>query len=371
MSEIHAWLTVGDRERHVGAARFTLRRRAVTSVFAYDEDYLASPDAYPIEPGLPLVAGNQPVSGELPGAFADSAPDRWGRHLIDRAPSGRGPTRDARDYLLGVSDQLRQGAIRYSATVDGPRLQTGTAVPRLLDLVALLDDSRIAERGGDDLAAVKELLDAGTASLGGARPKAAVTDGGSLWIAKFPSRYDTVQVIRWEATVPDLAARAGISTAEHRLHHVGLDPVLLCRRFDRCGEQRIGFISAMTLLGATEGDRRDYLDLAEAIEQHGERPERDLPELWRRIAFSIAVHNTDDHLRNHGLLRGRTGWMLSPAYDVNPEPNRGAAHVTSIDGATTPTRRRLRWCPQHPFSGSPPRRPVPPSNTCSTRSPTG
>ncbi len=117
------------------------------------------------------------------------------------------------------------------------------------------------------------------------------------------------------------------------LHVIDGKTVLIVDRFDRAGDLRIGFVSAMTMLEATDGDRGSYLDIADVIERHSPAASDDLRQLWRRIAFSILISNTDDHLRNHGFLRASSaGWTLSPAFDLNPDPSPGPKHLsTAID----------------------------------------
>jgi serine/threonine-protein kinase HipA len=179
---------------------------------------------------------------------------------------------------------------------------------------------------------LKDLIAAGS-SLGGARPKAAVIDrSGRLAIAKFPrSGSDDWDMPGWEELELGLARRAGIDVAESELVQVGGRRVLVVDRFDRQDGQRTGFASALTMLEAADGERRSYLEIAEVIERHSSRPAADLRELYRRIVFSILTSNTDDHLRNHGFLRHRRGWVLSPAYDLNPNPDAPDQLSTAID----------------------------------------
>lgn len=326
---------------HVGRAFVAARRGVVTTNFTYALDYLALPGSYPIDPALPLTGGNHAVKG-LPGAFDDASPDRWGRHIVTKLLQaearqlGRNArTLTARDFLLGVSDRTRQGALRFRVG-DGPYLSDGTDVPKLVQLPELRQAARDVENDPDNLSALKKLLDAGTGSLGGARPKASVQDGGRLAIAKFGHQGDQWAVIAWEAALLRMAAAAGIAVPQHQFVHLGsTDSVLILDRFDRDGERRIGYLSAMTMLEQSDGTHGDYLDLLDVIDENSEEPTADREELFRRIAFNIAVNNTDDHLRNHGFLRGRSGWRFSPAFDVNPNPDMAAERSTAVDGATT------------------------------------
>lgn len=323
-----------------GVAYFSRRRNVLSTTFRYDEAYLARPDAYAIDPAMPLAQGNHVVAG-LPGSFADCSPDRWGQNLIAKLVRlralGEGktiPSISDVDYLLGVSDLTRQGALRFRIQPDGPYLDPDPTVPKLVELPRLLRAADAVARDPDDISAVKDLLDAGSGSLGGARPKASVRDSERLFIAKFPHHGDDWDVIAWEKTALDLAERAGIEVPARRLAEVGGRSVLVVERFDRNADRRIGYMSAMTLVQGQDGAAQDYVNVAETLTEFGSRVELDLRELWRRIAFSIAIHNTDDHLRNHGFLRDRrSGWRLAPAFDINPNPDVGADRVTTIGGA--------------------------------------
>ncbi|MBC7593665.1 MAG: HipA domain-containing protein [Kineosporiaceae bacterium] len=186
---------------------------------------------------------------------------------------------------------------------------------------------------GDD-SALTLLLDAGSATLGGARPKTAVQDQGGLLLAKFPHRSDEWDVMGWEKTVLDIAERAGIQTPERRLEPVGGRHILLLRRFDRKYGSRLGYLSANTLLESRTADAADYSDLAESLEITTTEATKDLQELWRRIALSIFINNTHDHLRNHGLIRAGRGWRLAPIFDINPDPDTAKRRVTFILGET-------------------------------------
>lgn len=342
MTELRVHVEVAGRTVHAGVAYFTLGRGRVSTTFVYDSAYLADPDSYDLEPALIRQAGQQYVDG-LPGSFSDCAPDRWGRNLIDKRR--RGPQRQTAqrlpaatdvDYLIGVSDVTRQGNLRFTQG-DGRFLDPGDAVPPLVSLPRLLAASDAVTDGADldDLAAIKALLDAGSGSLGGARPKASVCDDdGTLLLAKFPHRDDEWDVMAWEKTMLDLAGLAGLRVPRYRLARVGPRNVLLLERFDRQpGGGRRGYISAMTMIGAHDGDERDYEDIAQLLPESGAAVKADLAEMFARVVFNVAVHNTDDHLRNHGFLRRPGGWTLSPLFDVNPNPDLGRRRVTSVLGA--------------------------------------
>ena len=322
-----------------------------SATFSYATDYLARRDAYELDPLLPLVAGQQqtPAGRAIFGAFSDSAPDRWGRRLIQRAERRRARRDDETersfgeiDYLVGVRDDLRQGALRFRNPETGGYLaDERTGIPHLVDLPELLSAAERLERDEAGDAEIDALLHGGS-SLGGARPKAHVLDGaGRVAIAKFPSpANDDWDVMRWEAVALTLAERAGIAVPGFTLHTIAKKAVLIVDRFDRRGEQRVGYVSAMTMLEATDGDDGSYLDIADVVERQSPNAGDDLRQLWRRIAFSILISNTDDHLRNHGFLRTSTaGWSLSPAFDVNPDPRPGEKHLsTAIDYDSTAAR---------------------------------
>lgn len=247
------------------------------------------------------------------------------------------------DYLLGVHDFYRQGALRFKETIDGPFLDNNDrfAAPPFSSLRELeyaasqieSDDSR----DQDYLKWLYMLISPGS-SLGGARPKAsAVDENNHLWIAKFPSRYDDHDLAAWEYVVHKLALKAGIEMAECRLMRFGSPHhTFLTKRFDRTATGRLHFSSAMTQLGYYDGDyEASYLELAQFLTEKGANTKADLAQLWRRIVFNIAVSNTDDHLRNHGFLSTPTGWRLSQTYDINPvTPANGLSlNISDIDNS--------------------------------------
>jgi serine/threonine-protein kinase HipA len=307
------------------------RKGKESATFEYDPAWLVSPSRFALEPALTLGKGPHHTAAgrQIFGAIGDSAPDRWGRVLIqrDERRKAREEKRTPRtllevDYLLGVGDIARQGALRFAEHEGGPFLATGVPIPPLLQLPALLGAAmRLSEDDGgsdDDL----RLLLAPGSSLGGARPKASVVDrDGQLVIAKFPQNGDLIRVTVWEAVALRLAVQAGIPTPEWRVEKVADRDVMLLRRFDRRGNLRIPFLSAMSLLNATDNEPHSYMEIADALRQYGAKADDDCAQLWRRIVFSILISNTDDHLRNHGFLyEPSAGWRLSPAYDLNPVP---------------------------------------------------
>lgn len=319
-------------------ARF-IRGKEIFS-FEFSSGWLKSKSALIIDPDLQLYPGRQYIGdGKISfGIFLDSSPDRWGRQLMRRreAIRARNDNRPVRqmseaDYLLGVHDTTRMGALRFKLDESGDFLNNDSELPAppWATLRELEAACRYYEQGrtidGEHEKWLNMLLAPGS-SLGGARPKANVMDNnGDLWIAKFPSCADHADIGAWEMLVHKLARRAGLRVSECRIERRSrYGTIFLTRRFDRSGRKRVHFASAMTLLGKKDGDDCNsgcsYLDLAQFIVQYGASPSEDLIELWRRIVFSIAVSNTDDHLRNHGFLLTPRGWTLSSAYDLNPNP---------------------------------------------------
>ncbi|HMR94364.1 MAG TPA: HipA domain-containing protein [Microthrixaceae bacterium] len=341
MTTVRVHLDTAEGVIAVGTARIDRLRGTETTEFAYDDSFVGG-RGWDISPDLPLTIPRTVVEG-LPGALLDSAPDAWGRNLIIRRAAARArdgghgtPTLTEADFLLGVGDLSRQGALRFCRADGGPYLAETAEVPRLLDLERLLGAAKRVAEDRDAHDAVDALLDAGSGSLGGARPKASVSDGPTLHIAKFPHPHDTWDVMRWEAATLDLAEACGLRTPRRRLIEVGGAAILLVERFDRTGDRRVPYLSGQSLIGSTPGAPSDYIELLEGLTAHGGDVTADLNELWRRIAFSIAVNNTDDHMRNHGFLRDGRGWTLSPVFDVNANPNPSSERATGIGGATTP-----------------------------------
>jgi serine/threonine-protein kinase HipA len=335
---------------NVPAGRLWTHRhgRSESATFSYLPEYLARADGYELDPALGDHEGQQQtaVGQALFGAFSDCAPDGWGRGLVQRAEQhrareqGRAPRSLAEiDYLLGVRDDLRQGALRFQeARSDRYLSPVDRGVPHLVDLPRLLHAAEELERD-DPSAEDLRLLLHGASSLGGARPKAHVIDAeGALSIAKFPSHVrDAWDVIRWEAVALTLAERAAVEVPAHELLSIAGRPVLVVRRFDRAAARRVGYVSAMTMLGARDGEQGSYLEIAQAIEERSAHAARDLRELWRRIVLTVLISNTDDHLRNHGFLRtSSSGWSLAPAFDLNPDPEGETKHLrTAIDERST------------------------------------
>ena len=341
MEDIAVHVDLEGRTRPVGLLRRAARGRRDAVTFEYDDAWLADGARFALQPALALDAGVYAAGGRLFGAFADSAPDSWGRRLIQRAERRRAAeggrpvrTLGEADYLLGVADYARQGALRFRR--DGDReyqAPAATGVPALVELPRLLGSARRVERGEDGDDDLRTILVPGS-SLGGARPKASFSDGGHLAIAKFPKDADEYSLETWEEIALQLAEGAGIETPRHRLVDVAGRAVLLSRRFDRTGGARVPFLSAMAMTGSRDGERGSYPEIADALASHGADAAAQTAALYRRMAFNVLASNVDDHLRNHGfLMRGRAGWVLSPAYDLNPTPVDLKARIlaTSID----------------------------------------
>ena len=316
-----------------------LRGKEVFS-FAYNNVWLKSDYAYQLDPDLELFEGIQYLKDEKSnfGLFLDSSPDRWGRVLMKRREAALARKEERKtnklfetDFLLGVFDGHRMGALRFKLDKDGSFLNDNEKLAsppwtsiRQLEQISLRLEEDDSLDDPDYLKWLQMLVSPGS-SLGGARPKASVLDEkGDLWIAKFPSKNDNDDIGAWEMVTYELAIQSGIDMAMSKAQKFSSNQhTFLTKRFDRTTEgKRIHFASAMTLLGYTDGADASsgvsYLELVDFITKNGANPECDLKQLWRRIVFSICVSNTDDHLRNHGFLLNEKGWVLSPAYDINP-----------------------------------------------------
>lgn len=346
----------------MGHLHSSLTRGKEVFSFSYESQWLASGHARELDPDLQLFGGPQYLnSGERPnfGLFLDSSPDRWGRLLMQRREAalareaGRPVHRlQETDYLLGVHDEQRSGALRFKEHETGEgwlNNDTSMRTPPWASLRELEHASwKIQDTSSSDDPHYLEwlnLLIAPGSSIGGARPKAGVRDpDGDLWIAKFPGRTDTRDIAAWEMLVHRLAVTAGLRVAEASLQQFGSGHrTFMTRRFDRVpgtgGTRRLHFASAMTLSGHADSDNHhagaSYLELVGFLIRHGAETSRDLEELWRRIVFSMAVRNTDDHLRNHGFLLTENGWKLAPAYDLNADPEGGglSLNISETDNA--------------------------------------
>jgi len=304
--------------------------------FEYDKDWLKSGQQFLLDPDIQLYGGPQyPNQKENFGIFLDSMPDTWGRTLMKRREAQLAREKNVKpktlydiDFLLGVFDESRMGALRFKIDLVGEFLDNDkvTSTPPWASIRELQNAAFIFENdiNNEDVNRYLSVLITPGSSLGGARPKANILDADkSLWIAKFPSKTDTIDKAAWEFLAYQLATKAGIEMAPCHMERIlGKHHTFFTKRFDRENGERIHFASAMTMTGNNEDTIRDnqasYLDIAEFISNHGANIEANLHQLWRRIIFNIAISNTDDHLRNHGFILTKEGWILSPAYDLNP-----------------------------------------------------
>lgn len=342
-------------DRIVGTLAGNRSRTGRVFSFGYDEGWLARRDRFTLDPSLGLYEGEQ-FAEALPGIFTDAAPDRWGRKLLERREmilakrEGRRPrTLDDWDFLIGVSDELRMGALRLANPDNGrflderlPEVPANARLRELEHLAREAEEERIPESEEDEW--LRILLVPGS-SLGGTRPKTNFREAsGALWIAKFPSREDRRDVGAWEYVMHELARRSGIEVPNTQLFRLASVYRTFCsKRFDRVDEMRRLYASAITLTGKRDGDDASYLDLVEAITFYGDPQsiEADLEQLFRRLVFNILAANRDDHLRNHGFLRASRGWRISPVFDLNPAPEKNehslavdeTSHIPDLDAA--------------------------------------
>ena len=320
--------------------------------FEYDQNWLSTESQRLIDPDIQFFSGVQfPNNKENFGVFLDSMPDTWGRTLMKRKAAQQARERDEKpqilydiDYLLGVYDKTRMGALRFKTSLDGLFLDDdeNNSTPPWSSIRELQSAAKNLE--DDENANVKKwlaILMAPGSSLGGARPKANIEDeNGELWIAKFPSKNDTIDKGAWEFLAYQLAINCGVEMAECKIEKVaGKYHTFFTKRFDREGNQRIHFSSAMTMTGNNEESLRfstaSYLDIVEFMMNLGANVNENLKQLWRRIVFNICISNTDDHLRNHGFILTQKGWVLSPAYDLNPSDEKnGLALNIDMDDNT-------------------------------------
>jgi serine/threonine-protein kinase HipA len=332
--EVH----LGASGQLVGHLTYASQGRREVSQFVYDNAWMANPDKFEVSPDLPLVSGYQPRRAFTAGdsvfhfALADTAPDAWGRRVIERArakerkSNPRLPPLNELDYLCAVDDFSRVGALRlckegtYLRTVAEGRRTT----PSLIELERMYKATRAVETSTETTEDLRYLQGKGT-SLGGMRPKCTLLDeNGKLAIGKFPSVNDTINVTRAEVLTLHLARTAGITTANARCVDLNGTPVALIERFDREGaDLRIPYLSAASMLQTSRQDDHAYTEIVDVMQQKCSYPDKDAQELWRRLAFNLLVTNTDDHLQNLGFLYDGNGlWRIAPAFDVNPMPGK-------------------------------------------------
>ena len=306
-----------------------LRGKEIYSFEFCDERLINNMNISIIDPNLYFYNGKQySINGEeLFGFIMDSCPDRWGRMLIKRKEEllaykeNRNPRAlKQSDYLLGISDYLRMGALRFKTEIDGPFLSDDNdlEIPPISNIREIESAIKGIESDNVDENWLDILFTPGS-SLGGARPKANIKDlDNSLWIAKFPSKNDEYDVGALEMLAHELAILCGINVPEAKTIKTENGTIYLSKRFDRENNKRIHFSSAMTMLNKKDGEDASYLDILNFIKQYGANPKDDIKELWKRLLFNILISNSDDHLRNHGFILKDNNWILSPAYDINP-----------------------------------------------------
>ena len=328
------WFLEGPKLLGVLLAQQAKGRKAFS--FEYNKEFLLNETPINLDPDIKWYSGSQfSVNKEIFGVFSDAMPDTWGRTLMKRrsailAKESRvaAKTLYEIDFLLGTFDETRMGALRFKLDINGPFLDDNSHMPtppwtKLRELQKAVEVIE-SDSQSNSIKKWLAILIAPGSSLGGARPKANIVDEkNNLWIAKFPSKNDTIDKASWEFLAYKLAINAGIEMSESKIEKVsGNFNTFFTKRFDRNESRRIHFASAMTMTGRNEellkSETASYLDLAEFIHFNGVNIKQDLEQLWRRIVFNICISNTDDHLRNHGFLLTEKGWKLSPAYDLNP-----------------------------------------------------
>ncbi|PRB40572.1 hypothetical protein CQ020_16060 [Arthrobacter sp. MYb23] len=298
--------------------------------FTYADSWISAAEAFEVSPELPLRRGPQtPTLGRgLFGSFQDASPDDWGKKLLFEElrqqalakGAGRIPPTGEAGYLLLVNDETRQGALRFRE--NGQFLSSWGRGAGIRDLRGLSEEARLFAETGEVKEENSLLMGAGS-SPGGAQPKAWVRDDdGSMLLAKFPKTSDVGNVQLWEMVAIRLQQRAGIRVAESRLMQLSeYSHIFLTRRFDRDGERRIPYMSVRTALQLDTYSHPDYVKIASEVAHISAEPVQDANEMFSRAALIAMVNNTDDHMRNHGLLRTKRGWRLSPSFDVNPVPS--------------------------------------------------
>lgn len=324
----------GPIQMGVLSAHFAKGKKAFS--FEYNKDWLNKGLYQNLDPDIAFYSGPQyPTDKENFGIFLDSMPDTWGKTLMKRREAQDARERGEKaktlyeiDYLLGVYDESRMGALRFKTELDGPFLDDDDQNPTppwssLGDLQKAVEQLESDTQNEETKQWLAVLIAPGS-SLGGARPKANILGKEkSLWIAKFPSKTDTVDKAAWEYLAYKLAIASGIEMANSKIQKISDSyHTFLTKRFDREDGGRIHFASAMTMTGNNEETLKNqtasYLDIVDFIENYGTNVKANLHQLWRRIVFNITISNTDDHLRNHGFILNEKGWELSPAYDLNP-----------------------------------------------------
>ena len=316
---IAGWL---PEEKEIGRLAFEKVRQTEMYSFEYSEEWLKDPKSFSIDRDLPLVEGRMFAQNSVFKCFTDAIPDRWGKYIIRLKLRQQGSFKgnvSELDYIKNVDNSIRTGAFVIG--------EEKTTIPSISDIHKMSEISRVVEKSYRSHSFPLQMIDdsflTAASAVGGARPKVCVKDGEDLFIAKFPSISDEIDKGKWEHFAHKMAAECGIDVAETRILESNKgDSILLSKRFDRNGEKRIHMASSMSLLGYDDGtdgsSGKGYCDIVEFIVGHCADAEKNLEELYRRVAFSICIGNCDDHFRNHSFLLTEKGWTLSPAYDLNP-----------------------------------------------------
>ena len=327
------WL---PEEKEIGILAFEKVRQAEMYSFEYSDDWLKDPKSFSIDRELPLVEGRMFAQNSVFKCFTDAIPDRWGKYIIRLKLRQQGSFKgnvSELDYIKNVDNSIRTGAFVIG--------EEKTTIPSISDIHKMSEISRVVEKSYRSHSFPLQMIDdsflTAASSVGGARPKACVKDGEDLYIAKFPSISDDIDKGKWEHFAHRMAAECGIDVAETRIVESNKgDSILLSKRFDREGTRRIHMASSMSLLGYDDGtdgsSGKGYCDIVEFIVGNCADAEKNLEELYRRVAFSICIGNCDDHFRNHSFLLTEKGWILSPAYDLNPSLDRH--HAILINSET-------------------------------------
>ena len=357
------WL---DKPELVGELCYEKLRGSESYAFRFDDNWLKFHAGIKLSEDINNYPGLQYTQpgNDIFGCFSDALPDRWGRTLLKRreqiqASEEKRAVRNLSsfDYLMGIDDFSRMGGFRLKRELDGDFINVSPSlkIPPLTELKQLVLASQEVEKSEENDVLpekkwIAQLIQPGT-SLGGARPKAGVLDdSGNLCIAKFPSRKDDYDTGLWEHFSHLLARKAGINAAQTKvLGGLGKYHTLLSKRFDRTDEgKRIHFASSMSLIGLRDGDNAQggygYLNIVDFILQSCCDVEKNLQELYRRVAFNICIGNSDDHFRNHGFLLTPRGWTLSPAYDMNPTLNEYQSLLINESSNKADIRTLLESC---------------------------
>lgn len=323
-------LYLNTRDVLIGRLFVSFDQGSEVCSFSYDKDFISKHPGFFLDPDIEPYLGRQfPKQKNFFGFISDLMPDRWGRNLIERNERNRSKEANAKprkltelDYLLNVEDVTRSGAIRICEEGSNIFLASSNNIPPFISLRKLEQASLDYEDDFNNDELIQMLLLPGS-SLGGARPKANVYSNTNedIYIAKFPSKKDDIDVGLWEKVVSDLASMCEINVSDSILEEKKnkYGSIFLTKRFDREGNNRIHYSSTMTLLNAIDGENKksSYLDIFHLIKTISKKSQKDSFELFKRVIFSICVNNCDDHLRNHGFLCRNENWELSPMFDVN------------------------------------------------------